>query len=407
MADFAARPPADSPSEPARLFERLGYGALALCAPVAAVISSVAVLALYVVGAAMLLISAALDPERSIAQRWRDVARSPLMGAGLALMAWAAVSLAWTPFPEAGVQQLVSLGLIGFGAALAMTSGREHMRASDLYIFPGGVALALIVVALLALAQNWGFDAPTGYFGRCGEALAIMLYPAMAGLAARGRNGLARLLQILALGFAFALGEPAVATALLAGFTALSFALSDLPRTARDFGLLAAAIILLAPLAPALAPGAAHWIFHAKLAAASDPFAPLAEAARTVLHEPGRLLTGRGIGTIAQGVLNGALPAATPRVALYQLWYELGVVGAALAALCAWLAFRALAQAGAKVAPYLAAALTCDLALAFLKQDFASLWWVATLAVSAIAAAAASRSQYRTTRPSAAGLAHL
>ncbi len=397
----------DAAGEAARLFERLGYISLALCAPGAIAVSSAAVLGLAMAGAAFLIIGAALAPEAGIGQRWRDMARSPLVLSCLALWGWAALSLAWTPFPNAGIQQLVVLAAVAFAAALILAMGREHMRAADLYLFPTGVVLALVMIAAIAILRSQGYVIESERVAQCGMAVAIMLFPAMAGLAARGRNGLARLLMIIALGFTFAIGAPATVAALLAGITALSFAVSDIRRTAMDFSLVAAALILLAPMVPAVSPALGHWFLHAKLAMLPDPFPTLAIAANSVLHEPARLFTGRGVATIAQGVESGALPVFAPRSALYQIWYELGVIGAAIAAMAAWLAYRHLETMGSKVAPYLAAALTCDLTLAFVAEDFSQLWWLITLAASAVAVAAATRSQYRTTRPSAAGLAHL
>ena len=67
---------------------------------------------------------------------------------------------------------------------------------------------------------------------------------------------------------------------------------------------------------------------------------------------------------------------------------------------------RARAAAAPRLAPYVAATFACDLTLGFLSQDMTQMTWVTLLAISAIALGAAARSQYRTTRPSAASLAH-
>ena len=121
---------------------------------------------------------------------------------------------------------------------------------------------------------------------RSGVALVILLWPAMAGLAARGRNGLARLLMILAAAFVFAIGAPVMAAALFVGVLVLSFAISDIKRTVFDLGMLAAAIVMLSPLAPAIAPALARWFAKRNFPSLSGPFVPLAGAAEILLHEP-------------------------------------------------------------------------------------------------------------------------
>ena len=117
-------------------------------------------------------------------------------------------------------------------------------------------------------------------------------------------------------------------------------------------------------------------------------------------------MTGHGIDTVVRGVEAGLLPALSPRIAVFEIWYELGIVGALAAAAAVWLGFRAIGEMAPRLAPYVAATFACDLTLGFLAQDTTQMTWVTLLAISAIAVGAAARSQYRTTRPSAASLAH-
>ena len=129
---------------------------------------------------------------------------------------------------------------------------------------------------------------------------------------------------------------------------------------------------------------------------------PLAAASEILLHDPLRLVTGHGFDAAIEGMKNGLLPPRTPRVALFEIWYEFGLIGAALSAAIVWLGFRALGALNPRVAPYLVAAFAADLTLAFLAVDFSQMWWATVLAVSAISAAAAYHSLYRTRRPSMA-----
>jgi hypothetical protein len=287
-----------------------------------------------------------------------------------------------------------------------MACGREHMRATDLYLFPIGVVLTMATILVLWFAAQQGFEPDGGRIYAGGMAMVVMLFPALGGLAARGRNGYARSLMMLALAYVFAIGAAATAAAVLVGFAVLSFAVSDIRRTVNDLSWMAAGLILISPLIPAVAPALSHWLFHAKLASLAAPYPTLAAAASLILHDEARLMTGHGIDTVVRGVEAGLLPALSPRVAVFEIWYELGIVGALAAAATVWLAFRAIGEMPPRLAPYVAATLACDLTLAFLAQDAWQMTWVTLLAISAIALGAAARSQYRTTRPSAASLAH-
>ena len=393
----------DPAIDASRLLARLGYVVLAVGAPCSEALSSRAIFLFFPIGVVLLLTASLLDPAPGFAARVKWAVLSPLAWTALGLLGWAAVSLAWTPFPTEGVQHWLKLAGTILAAFMVIASAREHMRAADLYMIPIGVLIAMIAILLLAIARRaqLGLDLPDQEHS--GVALVALLFPAMGCLAARGRNGLARLLMILALAFTFAIGAPATAAALLVGFTVLSFAISDAERTVFDVGIAAAALIVLAPLIPALAPTFAHWFAQAELTKLAEPFPPLAVAADVVFQNPARLLTGHGLDAANKGMEAGLLPPRVPRVILFEIWYELGIIGAALGAAAAWFGFQALGRAGDKVAPYLVAAFAADLSLGFLVQDFSQMWWVNLLAVSAISGAAAVRSQYRTQRPIAFG----
>jgi hypothetical protein len=130
-------------------------------------------------------------------------------------------------------------------------------------------------------------------------------------------------------------------------------------------------------------------------------------AADVFTHDKLRLITGHGFATVSRGVRDGILPAQTPQALAFTVWYELGIVGAMLAAAGAWLAFRDLVRAPARLAPYMAAAFSAVIALAFLNVDFAEMTTLTLIGVAVISTDVAARSQYRTSRPSAARLANL
>jgi hypothetical protein len=406
MAQFPDSARQDAAGDASQLLSRVGYAVLALAAPSAAVLASRAIFVLFPIGVALLLVAAALDPVAEFVGRIRVVARSPLTWAALALFGWAALSILWSPFPGSGAQHLLKLGATALATVLVMASAREHMRATDLYLFPIGVLATMATILVLWFAKQQGLDPDGGRIDIGATTMVVMLFPAMGGLAARGRNGYARALLMLALVYAFAIGAAATAAALLVGLAVLSFAVSDIRRTVNELSWLIAALVVISPLVPAIAPTLARFVFHAKLANLAAPYPTLGAAASLILHDIVRLMTGHGIDTVSRGVETGILPALSPRVAVFEIWYELGIVGALAAATAVWLGFRAIGEMAPRLAPYMAATFACDLTLGFLSQDSTQMTWVTLLAISAIAVGAAARSQYRTTRPSAANLAH-
>jgi hypothetical protein len=405
MAQLSNASRSDAATDAAQLLSRIGYAALALATPSAATLSSRAMFVLFPVGVALLLVAATLDPVAGVGPRLRALAGSPVAWAAVALFAWAGLSLLWTPFPVPGAQRLLKIAMTALAATAVIVTARDHLRATDLYLFPIGVLMLMVTIFALWLAEQQGLELSGARIDAGGVAMAMLLFPAMGGLAARGRNGYARTLMLLGLVYAFAIGSGPITAALLAGIAVLSFAVSDPERTMRDVGRAAAALVLAAPLLLALSPTLGHWIFHAKLGSLGPPYPTIAAAANLVLHDLPRLVTGHGVDTVVRGVDAGLLPTMTPRVALFEIWYELGVIGALAAAAGTWFGFRAIGSAAPRLAPYLAATFAADLTLGFLSEGFAQMTWITLLAIGGIALGAAARSQYRTTRPSAAGLA--
>lgn len=406
MTQFSGSTRPDAAGDAAQLLSRIGYAVLALAAPSAVILSTRAIFVLFPIGVALLLVAAALDPVPGLPERFHTLRASPAAWAAVGLFAWAALSVLWSPFPSSGGQMLLKIATTAIAALFVMATAREHLRATDLYLFPIGVLLAMATIIVLWFFVQQGLEPDTSRIAIGGVVLVVMLFPAMGGLAARGRNGYTRALMVLALVYVFALGAPATAAALLVGFAVLSFAVSDTRRTVNDLSWLAAGLILITPLVVSVTPALSHWLFHAKLASLGAPYPTLAAAASLVLHDVIRIFTGHGVDTVVRGVETGVLPTFSPRVVVFEIWYELGIVGAMTAAVAAWLSFRAIGNMAPRLAPYVAAAFACDLTLGFVAEDLTQMTWVTLLAISAIAISAAARSQYRTTRPSAASLAH-
>ena len=406
MAWISKSAPKDEAADASSFLSRMGYAVLALAAPAGVALHPLAIFVLFPLGVALLCIGALLDPPDDLGARFWGALTSPFALLGAAALAWAALSVLWTPFGVAAGQHLLKLGAWGFAVLLALNVTREHARATDLYLFPIGLALLMVTILAVWLAQRQGAPIDRSRISDAGTVLAVLLFPVMGGLAARGRNGYARLMLIMAFVYAFAIGSTPTMMALFVGFAALSFALSDLRRTLTDLGWVAAAVILLAPGLAVVAEAVVRWIMRARLTSLPPPYSTLAEATTIVTHETPRLITGHGLETVPRGVHYGSLPPQTPHSLLFQIWYELGIVGALIAATAAWFGFRAIGDAPPRLAPYLTAALACNLTLAILCCDLSDTTWFTAVAISIIAADVAARSQYRTTRPSARSLAH-
>ncbi len=397
----------DDAADASRFFSRIGYLVLAVGAPVGVVLHPLGLYVMFSIGVGLILIAAALDAEPGFFARFRRPFYVPAFLALLAGLVWAALSLLWTPYPVAAAQLLLKLVVVLAATMLAVAAPRENAAATDLYLFPIGVMAGIVAMIARALGERLTGTPDDGRLTAGAVAIAVLLFPAIGGLAARGRNGLARLLLIVALCFAYIASYTPLTVALFAGYLALSFSISDLSRTARELSWVAAALILLSPLIPALAPTVAAWIFHTRLSSLPAPYPSLSVAADIFTHDKLRLITGHGFATVGHGVQDEILPAHTPRALAFTIWYELGIVGAVLAAVGAWLSFRSIAHAPARLAPYMAAAFSAVVALAFLNVDFAEMTPLTLIAIAIISTDVAARSQYRTSRPSAARLANL
>ena len=394
-------------ADASRFFSRIGYLVLAVGAPVGVVLHPLGLYVMFSIGVGLILTAAALDAEPGFLDRFMRPLFIPAFLALLAGLAWAALSILWTPYPVPAGQFLFKLIVLLVATMLVVAAPRENASATDLYLFPIGVVAGMATIVARALVERLTATPDDGRLLTGGVAIAVLLFPAMGGLAARGRNGLARLLLIVALCFAYIYSYTPLTIALFAGYLALSFAISDLPRTARELSWGAAALILLSPLIPGLAPTVSAWIFNARLASLPAPYRSLSVASDVFTHDKLRLITGHGFATVSRGVRDGILPAVTPRALAFTVWYELGVVGAILAAAGAWLAFRNIPRAPRRLAPYMAAAFSAVVALAFLNDDLVEMTTLTLIAVAVISTDVAARSQYRTTRPAAASLAHL
>jgi hypothetical protein len=155
--------------------------------------------------------------------------------------------------------------------------------------------------------------------------------------------------------------------------------------------------LVIAPLLPlVLRPVAAVW-----LGAAHPVVGSLDVWRSVVIDEPARLITGHGFETALRGRFVGLLAPDAPNSFLFEVWYELGLVGALAGAVAL---YRSASRAGRDhplLVPGTVAAFATAFAFACLGIGTAQMWWFTALVVTILMFVAIERGQFRTTRPKA------
>jgi len=392
MRPASPRPAHDPAADAGHFLFRLGLAVLMTALPVGAALSRRLLFVLLPVGAVLAIAGAMLVAERSLlAQVWRRALGATGLAA-LALALWIALSHAWTPFPVQAAGRAFKLAATAGLCALVIAAMPRRMRSSNLYLLPIGVALAALAACAFAFLRPEASSAEleADLRERSGLILAVLVWPAAGALAAIA----------LALGVsaaALASGSAAALGALAAGALVFSLVLAR-PGVAAlaggAFALLAAAGPAIAILADRLLGG---------LAAAS-PFAQMLSVWADLALEQGlRTLTGHGFDAVARGVITGYLPADGPRGLMFSLWFELGIVGALLAAFLVLRAFRVAGELPRPLGAFLAGGLSAVLIVSMATPAAYQLWHATVVAVAAVGFAAAARMPQRSTRPAAAG----
>lgn len=394
--------PAVNPSaDAAALLRRVGFATLVLVAPAAALVTRRAVVVLVPIGIVLLVIAALLDPGyRGFRESLRQVALSRVALLGWLVLLWCALSLAWTPFVAPASERLfnvVATIVVAIAGYLALP---ERMRSANLYIVPVGVAVAAVAAILLGLFGSQtgrGFEEDGQSLERGLVVLALLVWPSIAWLRSRERD-LEALLLAVVVAIATVLGpHPMPLIALAVGAVVYAVAAISPHRGVLTVGAIMAALLAFAPVIPFVARPLASVL----LASNSPAALSLAVWRQVVANEPLRLITGHGFETALRGRFAGLLPANAPSTLLFEIWYELGIVGALAAAAALYAAIRSAALEPGPLKPGVAAAFAAAFAFACLGIGTAQMWWFTALATLVIVFVAAERGQFRTTRPTA------
>jgi hypothetical protein len=386
----------DPAADAAKLLFVVAFVVLFVGVPLAAPISRQAIYSLLPIGAVLTLVAASLSHETNGIEVASTRLRSLTAFVGLCLVLWAALSIIWTPFPgEAGVRVVKGIvtALLVISAASILAS---RSVGPDALILPCGLAAAACAVVLVSLLGAPGAAQlePDGTttLDRAAIALVLLVWPAVAVLTLRGLPAAAGALAAAIAIAVFAARLPVGILALGAGALVYGAARLRRGRTRSALGIFFAALILFCPLIPL----AVKFLGSNVL---PDFLLPLKIWGDVIAADGARIFTGHGLDTATRGIAYGYLPPRTPHSLLLEIWYELGIVGAAIAALFTYRIFMALGRAPRAIAPYLLAGFTTGLTVTILGLGTAQVWWLTLVGLDVLAFAVTAKGRYGT-RPS-------
>ena len=392
----APLPTADPAADAAALLRRIGFTILMLGLPAAALVARRAIVILAPLAIVLLVIAAAIDGgSRPAREGLRRLTTSTAGLAGALALLWCALSLIWTPFPAQASERLFNIAgsvVMAFAGYLALP---DRMRSANLYILPVGVGLAALLAIVLALTG--GDDESTQNLERGLIVLALLVWPAASWLRSRGRD-LESVVLALVVALAAVLGPQLLPLQGLAiGAIVFAIAAASPSMGARLTAAVMAGLLILAPLLPfVLRPLAAGW-----LGTAHPVVASLDIWRSVIIDEPARLITGHGFETALRGRFVGLLAPDAPSTFLFEVWYELGLVGALAGAVAL---HRSTSRAGRDhplLVPGTVAAFATAFTYACLGIGTAQMWWFTALVVTILMFVAIERGQFRTNRPKA------
>ena len=392
-------PTIDPALDAAALLRRVGFFGLFVVVPVVSQVARRASVILAPIAVVLLVIASAIDGrQRRLGPLGLRLLGSPAFLAGMLVVLWSALSLAWTPFLGAAAERLANLVAVILLTLMGYLSLPDRMRSANLYLLPLGVTVAALVAVLLGLFGEQlmrGSAEDDGALNRGLTLLALLVWPAVAWLRSRRRD---REALAIALAVAAALAISPNLTQIVALVVgALAFAVTSwrprlgvLLTAAISAGLLAAA-----PLLPFLARPVGAALF--------GPLAPRVLSRKSwqkvVTSEPLRLITGHGFETALRGRFAGLVPMNAPTTALFEFWYELGVVGSLAAAFALYASIRRAGRDNPLLVPGAMAAFASAFTIACIGVGLTVVWWLTAIALTILVFVAIERGQFRTSRP--------
>ncbi|GJE75375.1 MAG: peptide ABC transporter permease [Methylobacteriaceae bacterium] len=389
----------DPALDAAALLRRMGFFGLFVALPVAAQVSRRATVVLAPIAVVLLITASAIDRrQRAVQPSLRRLLTAPSFLAGLLVVFWCGLTLIWTPFPGPASERFGNLIATIVMTLLAYLALPDRMRSANLYLLPLGVGTASIVAILIGLvgdAMLKGNPNGDSALERGGVLLALLAWPAVAWLRSRRRDTESLVVAVLVAGALLTAPGSMPLFALAIG--ALAFALTNwrLSLGVKVTAFAAAGLLAIAPLLPFLARPIGVALF--------GPVAPGVLAVKAwqklVALEPLRLITGHGLETALRGRVFGIVPANAPTTMLFEVWYELGIVGAFAIAFMLHGAIRRAGRDATALVPCAMAAFAAAFVVGCVGVGLTVGWWLTTLALTIFTFVAVERGQFRHKRP--------
>ena len=277
------------------------------------------------------------------------------------------------------------------------------MRAPNLNLITIGTIAAtgalLAIDAARVLGTGLEIEAVT--VARASVMLCLLSFATIAWLATRAQFSLAGIVALL-VGVAIALSASKVALIMFSAGCVVFLGSLLAPRAAAwTLGILVAMTVLCAPLIALAARHQDGGIVG--LYGSARALSAVGHWGDLIFAEPWRLLTGHGFDTAQRARASGLFASDVPRDVIFEIWFELGLVGAVAMAALLFFAFLGATHLPRTLVAAATAELTAVFVFAFLGDGVLQVWWLSSLSLVAVAFTAVCHGQHRTVRPKARG----
>ena len=381
----------------ARLLRRVGFFVLA-AAPLLSMASRRGFVIAVPFGSILLIMATLIESETN--KPWQSIGRMAVSICGIAglfVLLWAGLSLIWTPFKSEAMARLANMtGLV----VLVMTTVASlpvHSRASNLHLLAIGLGGAIVLANGLSI---WSLNDPDLvidplFTERLPLFASVLLFPCIGWLHSRQRFGGALMLLVFTGSFLILHEAYAALFSLTLGIVFYGLAVWRATWCRWLSGMMTIGLLVLAPVLPFVLRPLTKWAFGA-----TDLNVDALRAwGRLVQREPLRLMTGHGFDVTARAKAAGLIEPTAPRGLLFELWYDLGLLGVVGVAIVLMMIIRASSKSAPVLAPGILATLICAFSLTVLGQVALQSWWVTLIGLVVIMWFAIEQGQYHTIRP--------